>query len=651
MSSFRAPAFEGTAPSPRALNAARLRAGQGAPSARPSPSAVRAAAAAAASASSSPLRSPVRAAAGAALAGGAVGGAGAYTPRSTTSVAVAGARGRWNHLIESADDEVRSIMTPPSQPGFGGLDGAVEMAGFGDLGLDDMEKAALEASLRRQRKIEGKLKDAPPERKSRRSRDKRTSPRSRRREGSAGEGKVHAPGDAAAAAAAVATPRRRARGFVKPRVAGGAGDEDWADEDAEVAGMLPPVRDATPTEAAAAAAVQRHHAAPPGEPARSSPRGGPSQRRRGQGCDAGGGSAGSGETAGEESLVPSSGADAEGDDEDKMQKLRAAMDQMDQMDAGGTAGGDPALRREAAASEAAERRAAAAAVAEAKAKAQAAVKEAARAADAEAAAKREAELRGELRALKLGQLCTRAMKAGVEASALEEAQDSDTPKDAVIGLLLKLTVPQLGAAPLEPEPEPEPEPKPEQSAASPPNGASGKVGPRTRRSVQLACPDCATTFKAHAPVKQKRTRKCRCGGCGEALTVGYCPGCAELTVWTAAARTHQNASCSSCFAAFHVAKCPGCSEVAAHVGTHADAEFGAGLSPHTGAKVPGAASAAATSTGLVCEHCSLRFFESGCPACGAWTAHPARLLTSLRKTKGGGGRGGPELECEHCSHR
>ena len=42
--------------------------------------------------------------------------------------------------------------------------------------------------------------------------------------------------------------------------------------------------------------------------------------------------------------------------------------------------------------------------------------------------------------------------------------------------------------------------------------------------------------------------------------------------------------------------------------------------------------------------------EWGCPACGAWTAHPARLLTSLQKTKGGG-RGGPELECEHCSHR
>jgi hypothetical protein len=33
---------------------------------------------------------------------------------------------------------------------------------------------------------------------------------------------------------------------------------------------------------------------------------------------------------------------------------------------------------------------------------------------------------------------------------------------------------------------------------------------------------------------------------------------------------------------------------------------------------------------------------------GVWSAHPARVLTSL---KGGGGKKGPELECEACTYR
>ena len=51
-----------------------------------------------------------------------------------------------------------------------------------------------------------------------------------------------------------------------------------------------------------------------------------------------------------------------------------------------------------------------------------------------AAARREAALRSELQALKLGQLCTRATNDGVDALSLEQAQDSDTPKEAVIAL-------------------------------------------------------------------------------------------------------------------------------------------------------------------------------------------------------------------------
>lgn len=293
---------------------------------------------------------------------------------------------------------------------------------------------------------------------------------------------------------------------------------------------------------------------------------------------------------------------------------------------------------------------------------------------AAAAAKREAALKIELQALKLGQLCTRATNEGVDALALEQAQDSDTPKEAVITLLLKQAVvsaapapatvatpatsggaegPSVGAAdgsPASSSPASsvtEPAAAASSSAAaageeegkastapgggqhrSSSKGGGGRAGGGRRTTVQLSCPQCSEEFKAHAPVKQKRTRKCRCGGCGEALTAGFCPGCGELTAWTAAARTHQNASCASCFAAFHVAKCPGCKEVAAYVGTHAAAQIssssssssaasGANLSPHTSSKLPGSATAAAQSSGLTCENCSLHFFECGCPACGA----------------------------------
>lgn len=114
------------------------------------------------------------------------------------------------------------------------------------------------------------------------------------------------------------------------------------------------------------------------------------------------------------------------------------------------------------------------------------------------------------------------------------------------------------------------------------------------------------------------------------MTVGSCPGCADLTVWTAAARTHQNASCTSCFATFHVAKCPGCAEVAAYVGTHAAAQFSGTStgSPHTRSKEPGSATVSAQCSGLTCETCSLHFFECGCPACGA-QASVQQLLSPI----------------------
>ena len=714
--------FKGPVPSPRGPNAPQISGytvglgglGAGSPR-RSSRSAVAVAAAAAAPAlgssmtvASSPRRQPTIGAeirADMAMAGTRNAPA-AYSPRHSVAATVAGARGRWSNLIENADDEVRSIMTPDAQPAFGGLDDVKDDCGFGDLGLDEHERAVLEQSLRRQAKIEHKLSRMQAQEKKKASSKGGSSRRcecERERELDLSGGTVGPESFAAAAAGASPRHSRRERGVMKPRVSGRSGTADtevsqWGNEVAQVSG-LPAVRGAsvTPTnEMEDGPDTPRVHKASAPSSARrpnESPRGGSNRRRRRRrerrekraeeevsDDDT------ESRTQHNELLNESAGPANDLSDMDKLEKLRLALAQMENGEEGEGGAATEKVVGDVAAENPAEARAAAAAaaVADAKFKAQAAVKEAMRLAQTEAeavvAAKRKAALRAELQGLKLGQLCTRATKEGVDATQLEEAQDSDTPKEAVISLLLKTAA--------KPEPEPEPEPaaatpqkaddnaeegyvdgspaasSPSSSVMEPGGSADGddaktnESGPsggagRRKQAVQLGCPGCSTEFKAHAPVKQKQTRKCRCGGCGEALTVGYCPGCAELTAWNAAARTHQNASCSSCFAVFHVAKCPGCKEIAAHVGTHDAAEFSlskpvptaaGGLSPHTRAQVPGSATEKAQSSGLVCESCSLRFFECGCPACGVWSAHPARVLTT-------GGRKGPELECEGCSYR
>jgi hypothetical protein len=167
---------------------------------------------------------------------------------------------------------------------------------------------------------------------------------------------------------------------------------------------------------------------------------------------------------------------------------------------------------------------------------------------AAAAAKREAALKSELQAMKLGQLCTRAINGAVDSLALEQAQDSDAPKEAVIALLLKAAgahVPeeasdrQLVAEGGDGQAETEAMGLPADhscASSSPasnptePNAGdllsttvleggktvvgerSAKRGRRGRRTMQLSCPQCSEDFNAHAPVKQKRTRKSRCGG-------------------------------------------------------------------------------------------------------------------------------------------
>ena len=172
---------------------------------------------------------------------------------------------------------------------------------------------------------------------------------------------------------------------------------------------------------------------------------------------------------------------------------------------------------------------------------------------AAAATQREAALKSELQGLKLGQLCTRAMKEGVDALALEQAQDSDTPKEAVIALLLKAAAEQMVETPRHQKqgdeqvaaengdgqadtelvgrgsdasrasssPASNPtEPGTVDASATAVNRdrktlageRSTKRGRRGRRTMQLSCPQCSEDFQAHAPVKQKRTRKCRCGG-------------------------------------------------------------------------------------------------------------------------------------------
>ena len=47
------------------------------------------------------------------------------------------------------------------------------------------------------------------------------------------------------------------------------------------------------------------------------------------------------------------------------------------------------------------------------------------------------QLRAELSALKVSQLRKRAAAAGIDAGALEEAEDSDSPKQAIVALLVE----------------------------------------------------------------------------------------------------------------------------------------------------------------------------------------------------------------------
>ncbi len=165
---------------------------------------------------------------------------------------------------------------------------------------------------------------------------------------------------------------------------------------------------------------------------------------------------------------------------------------------------------------------------------------------AAAAAKREAALKSELHVMKLGQLCTRAINEGVDSLALEQAQDSDTPKEAVIVLLLKASVEKVpeetsneqpaahggegraeteghsadhscassspASNPTEPNPGDPLSTTVLEDGKSTVRKCSAKRGRGGRRTTQLSCPQCCEEFKAHAPVKQKRTRKSRCGG-------------------------------------------------------------------------------------------------------------------------------------------
>ena len=155
-----------------------------------------------------------------------------------------------------------------------------------------------------------------------------------------------------------------------------------------------------------------------------------------------------------------------------------------------------------------------------------------------AAARREAALKSELQALKLGQLCTRATNDGIDALTLEQAQDSDTPKEAVIALLLKAAAEQATETPRQQKQSVEQPPADHVRASSSPasnptepssagdsmaatvsvdgkttdEGRSATRGRKSRKIIKLNCPQCSEEFKAHAHVKQKRTRKSRCGG-------------------------------------------------------------------------------------------------------------------------------------------
>jgi hypothetical protein len=324
---------------------------------------------------------------------------------------VAGARGRWNNLIESADDEVRAIMTPDAAPAFGGLD-EKDDCGFGDLGLDDHERAVLEQSLRRQAKIERKLNRMAQQERQKKDRSHRKSSRREREQrkldlsgGTAGPEQF-----AAAATGPGASPRsRRARGVIKPK-SGRHADDDVSQWDTEVAlaSGLPAVRGAstTPTNEMDGPHTPRHKATAP-----SSARGS-NQSPRGSGGGGGGGGS-SRRKERRERRERRAAEEAAGDDEDdegsigdsdrgmdsgvdKMEKLRLAMAQMDgeELSPAGAAAAASGSVEDAAAIETTQQgvegeerpedpaeaaaAAAAAKVAAAKAKAEAAVKEAAR---------------------------------------------------------------------------------------------------------------------------------------------------------------------------------------------------------------------------------------------------------------------------------
>jgi hypothetical protein len=329
----------------------------------------------------------------------------AYSPRQSVAATVAGARGRWSNLIESADDEVRAIMTPGASPGYGGFDSPKDDCGFGDLGLDEHERAVLELSLRRQAKIERKLNRMAREEKVQKSRSQRRSSQRQSNEraldlsnGTAGPEQF--------AAAAIVSPRssRRARGVIKPKVSGHHVDDhesQWDDEVALASG-LPAVRgaSATQTNEVEGPHTQRLKASAPltARGVNQSPRGenGSSRRRERRARR----ERQAAEVASDDDIDQRTFSPDHGMREmDKMEKLRMAMAQMDGEDqsAGGMAdtenlatpapAGANALGGEEAgaggqaswedpAQQAAG--AAAAAVADAKAKAEAAVKEAAR---------------------------------------------------------------------------------------------------------------------------------------------------------------------------------------------------------------------------------------------------------------------------------
>ena len=419
MDGFSVSGFSGPVPSPRDMNVPR-RNGRGVgglgglgSGGRPSRSAVALAAAAPAptalAAASSP-RQPTIGAEIRAEMGLERPAPSAYSPRKSAAATVAGARGRWNNLIESADDEVRAIMTPDAAPAFGGLD-EKDDCGFGDLGLDDHERAVLEQSLRRQAKIERKLNRMAQQERQKKDRSHRKSSRREREQrkldlsgGTAGPEQF-----AAAAAGPGASPRsRRARGVIKPK-SGRHADDDVSQWDTEVAlaSGLPAVRGAstTPTNEMNGPHTPRHKATAP-----SSARGS-NQSPRGSGGGGGGSSRRKERRERRERRATEEAAEDDEDDEraigdsdrrmdngvDKMEKLRLAMAQMDGEElspAGAAAAAASGSVEDAAAMETprqgveSEKRAedpaeaaaaaAAAKVAAAKAKAEAAVKEAAR---------------------------------------------------------------------------------------------------------------------------------------------------------------------------------------------------------------------------------------------------------------------------------